>query len=123
MSKPIFEDLFLFEGRRNRKSYFLYLMTVSALSTLLSIVLVPIALGTGGIGMALFALYLPIAVSAWAVGSQRCRDFGWTGWIVLISAVPLIGFVFALALLFVPGTIGANMYGDDPLGQPELIVV
>lgn len=119
MSKPIFEDLFSFEGRRNRKSYFLYILIMTVISIVLAMVLVPIAVGTGGIGMVLFVLFLPILVSSWAVGSQRCRDFGWTGWAILISAIPYVGILFALALLFIPGNQGSNRYGEDPLGQPE----
>ena len=35
MSKPIFEDLFKFSGRRNRKSYILLLLIQSAIYILL----------------------------------------------------------------------------------------
>lgn len=117
MSKPVFEDLFSFEGRRNRKSYIYYALTMTAISIVLGLVLVPIAVGTGGIGMILFVLFLPILVSSWAVGSQRCRDFGWSGWAILIAMIPYIGVLFALAILFIPGNQGDNRYGVDPLGQ------
>ncbi len=117
MSKPVFEDLFSFEGRRNRKSYIYYALTMTAVSIVLGLVLVPIAVGTGGIGMILFVLFLPILVSSWAVGSQRCRDFGWSGWAILIAMIPYIGVLFALAILFIPGNQGDNRYGADPLGQ------
>jgi len=117
MSKPVFEDLFSFEGRRNRKSYIYYALTMTAVSIVLGLVLVPIAVGTGGIGMILFVLFLPILVSSWAVGSQRCRDFGWSGWAILIAMIPYIGVLFALAILFIPGNQGDNRYGPDPLGQ------
>ena len=108
MSKPVFEDLFSFEGRRNRKSYIYYALTMTAISIVLGLVLVPIAVGTGGIGMILFVLFLPILVSSWAVGSQRCRDFGWSGWAILIAMIPYIGVLFALAILFIPGNQGDN---------------
>ena len=117
MSKPVFEDLFSFEGRRNRKSYIYYALTMTAVSIVLGLVLVPIAVGTGGIGMILFVLFLPILVSSWAVGSQRCRDFGWSGWAILIAMIPYIGVLFALAILFIPGNQGDNRYGPNPLGQ------
>lgn len=121
MSKPVFEDLFAFEGRRNRKSYIYYALTMTAISIVLGIILVPIAMGTGGLGMVLFVLYIPIIVSSCAVGSQRCRDFGWSGWAILIGLIPYVGFLFTLAILFIPGNQGENRYGPDPLGQSGAI--
>jgi uncharacterized membrane protein YhaH (DUF805 family) len=50
-----------------------------------------------------------------AVYTQRCRDFGWSGWAVLIMLVPVVGILFYLALFFIPGTHGPNRYGPDPL--------
>jgi len=114
MSKPVFSDLFSFSGRRNRKSYVLYwipyiivLMVFSGIvtssdSALLSII--------GGVAI------LVASVSAWAIASQRCRDFGWTGWATLILLIPVIGLFFSIALLFIPGDVGQNRYGPDPLG-------
>lgn len=65
-----------------------------------------------------FAL-LAIGVSLVAVTTQRCRDFGWTGWAVLTLAIPLINFLFGLALILVPGDRGDNRYGPDPLRQDD----
>ncbi len=61
---------------------------------------------------------LALSISAWAVAAQRCRDFGWTGWATLIILIPVIGFFFSLALLFIPGDVGSNRYGPDQLGSP-----
>ena len=58
---------------------------------------------------------LVCTVSGWAVGSQRCRDFGWTGWAMLITLVPYVGWFFSIAIIFIPGTLGPNRYGSDPL--------
>ncbi len=114
MSKPVFSDLFTFSGRRNRKSYFLFWLAyvVVALviggvigateSTILSVI--------GGL------IILALLVAGCAVAAQRCRDFGWTGWATLIILIPAIGFFFSIALLFIPGDVGQNRYGPDPLG-------
>jgi uncharacterized membrane protein YhaH (DUF805 family) len=46
-----------------------------------------------------------------AVTSRRLHDLGYSGWLALITVVPLIGF-----LVGVPrGTVGDNQYGPDPL--------
>lgn len=117
MSKPIFDDIFRFSGRRNRKSYILY-----------SLVLFCFLAVVWGLAFALFAnneytmlviagvLSLAAAISGWAVGAQRCRDFGWTGWAILLTVVPYIGWLFAVVIIFIPGTLGPNRYGPDPLG-------
>ena len=113
MSKPITEDLFTFSGRRNRKSYFLYFVAVMIVLAIVwgvaaaadSVVLMGIA---GVISLAL-------TISSLAVGAQRCRDFGWTGWAILIQMIPAVGFIFACAMLFVPGNVGENRYGPDPI--------
>lgn len=60
-------------------------------------------------------LFVPVTVSSWAVGGQRCRDFGWTGWAVLLTMIPYIGLLFAVALMVIPGTVGDNRYGADLL--------
>jgi len=59
---------------------------------------------------------LVLGVSSWEVAAPRCRDFGWTGWAALITIVPYLGWAFALALYFIPGTLGYNRYGPDVAG-------
>jgi uncharacterized membrane protein YhaH (DUF805 family) len=128
MSKPVFEDLFRLSGRRNRKSYFLYCLAYMLALVTLWGVIGALAIGGDtdadltGVGLALVILgallTLVLIVSSWAVGAQRCRDFGWTGWALLIVLLPFIGWIFGFAMFFVPGTLGPNRYGPDPLEPP-----
>lgn len=53
---------------------------------------------------------------------RRFHDLGQTGWLVLVfrlaGALPVIGFFAAIGKLIwftLPGTVGANKYGPDPL--------
>lgn len=116
MSKPVFEDLFTFSGRRNRKSYLLYCIAMLCVSLVSVLVIAGIGAATGGIGFILYLLLVPFVVSSWAVGGQRCRDFGWTGWAVLLTMIPYVGLLFAIGFMVVPGSQGENRYGADPLG-------
>lgn len=135
MSKPVFQDLFTFSGRRNRKSYFLYLVAMMVFLAILWGAVVGAVdgggarqfedlgagyghAGPGTVGAVIVAGLLTFlaAISGWIVAAQRCRDFGWTGWAVLITLLPAIGWLFGLALIFIPGTLGPNRYGPDPLG-------
>ena len=122
MSKPVFEDLFSFTGRRNRKSYFLVALSLLALLLLATMVAggMMASSSEGGAVILLVVLAIPFVIANLAVTSQRIRDFGWTGWAVLIGLIPYVGFVFQVALLFIPGTQGANRYGPDPLGGTPL---
>lgn len=117
MSKPAMEDLFSFNGRRNRKSYILASLAIFALLALLWIVATVLAYGSNSLAGLLVAgvLSIPAAIVSWAISSQRCRDFGWTGWAVLITLIPYVGWLFAIAIMFIPGNQGANRYGPDPL--------
>lgn len=132
MSKPVFEDLFAFSGRRNRKSYFLLSLLLMVFNIIISAIMWSInaqaiylaetlgnqAAGNGGVfwGIALVVVLLLMALVNAIAGAQRCRDFGWTGWAILIPLIPIIGWIFAIAMYFIPGTLGPNRYGPDPLG-------
>ncbi len=47
---------------------------------------------------------------------RRCHDFNVTGWLAMFGFIPYVNAFFGLILLFVPGTSGANKYGDSPVG-------
>lgn len=120
MSKPVFEDVFKFSGRRNRQSYIYLLLAQIGAAILLSIVgmfgfallaSVP-ALGYLVI-LAMLAGFVAVAVSAWASGSQRIRDFGQSGVWILLTLVPYVGWIVSLAIMFVPSTEGENKYGPS----------
>jgi uncharacterized membrane protein YhaH (DUF805 family) len=139
--------LFSFQGRLNRKSYW---MTAIAI-TVLIIVLMLIALGFAverefGTAIAVAALiiilYIPLLWIGLAIGAKRLHDrekSAW--WLLLFYAAPSVlsgaanrmddigGGVLHLAsfaiavwaiveLGFLRGTPGPNSYGPDPLGQP-----
>jgi uncharacterized membrane protein YhaH (DUF805 family) len=118
MSKPVFEDLFKFSGRRNRQSYIYLLLAQIGAVILLSIVaMVAFALVTSvaALGylllLAVLAGFVAVAVSCWASGSQRIRDFGQSGVWILLTLVPYIGWIVSLAIMFIPSTEGENRYG------------
>lgn len=121
MSKPIFQDLFKFSGRRNRQSYILLMLTqVVALFAMFVMIGAAIALmdsTAAPIGymllLASFVLFVGIAVSGWASGSQRIRDFGQSGVWILLTLVPYIGWLVSLAIMFVPSDPGENRYGPS----------
>lgn len=115
MSKPVFEDLFKFSGRRNRQSY-IYLQLATFVAVLLGVGLITIvasvAPALGAIlGFAGVVGLIALAVANWAAASQRIRDFNQSGVWALVMLIPYVGFAFSLALWFVPSTEGDNKYG------------
>jgi len=121
MSKPVFEDLFRASQRRNRLSYLLYTLAFAAAGAgvaLLMLLVVGGAERAAGIALTLafMPIYAAMCVSGLLVAAQRCRDFGWSGWAALIVLLPVVGWLFALALYVAPGTPGENRYGADPIG-------
>ncbi len=49
---------------------------------------------------------------------RRLHDCGRTGWLVLLTPMPFLGFALGLYLLFCPGNPGPNRYGPPP-GAPD----
>jgi uncharacterized membrane protein YhaH (DUF805 family) len=115
MSKPVFEDLFKFSGRRNRQS-FIYLQLASIVAVLLSIgIITAVAFAAPAVGGFLWILgaigFIAVVVANWAAASQRIRDFGHSGVWALVMLIPYVGFAFSIALWLIPSTQGENKYG------------
>ena len=118
MSKPVFQDVFKFSGRRNRQSYILLgLAQIAALIGLAIVTSVALAIVDTVAPLAylliLFVVvgFITVAWTGWAGGSQRIRDFGQSGVWILLTLVPYVGWIINLAIMFVPSTPGENKYG------------
>lgn len=96
-------NLFSPQGRIGRVRYLAYSMGLSflliAIGVVLTLMLSPIAI---------FPVYVVMIVIQFMLAIKRCHDFDVSGWLSLIIFVPLANF----ALLFVPGTDGANRFGN-----------
>ena len=120
MSKPVFEDMFKFSGRRNRQSYLL--LALAQFAAMIALTLV----GTVGIAaldsfaplgylimLAVVAGFIALMINGWAAASQRIRDFNQSGVWSLLILIPYVGWVVALALYVIPSTEGENRYGPS----------
>jgi uncharacterized membrane protein YhaH (DUF805 family) len=122
MSKPVFQDVFKFSGRRNRQSYILLMLAqIGALIGLAILTGVAIALldSFAPLGylltIAIVAGFIAVCWSGWANGSQRIRDFGHSGVWILLTLVPYVGWIVSLAIMFIPSTDSDNKYGPSQI--------
>ena len=102
-------------GRIGRRDYWLYFV-LPAFAVLLLRWLPGFFAGS----LLEIALILIVAWPAIAVQAKRWHDLDFSGWWILVNAVPVAGWLIALAVNgFLSGTRGENRYGDDPFGESE----
>lgn len=80
-------------------------MLIGMLALRSSIVLGAILLAI--IGLAAIVIGIQISV-------KRLHDIGWSGWLLLIAFIPVVGSIFQFLLLVLPGSKKSNRYGATP---------
>ena len=123
-----------FEGRINRKPFWLSVLALVIVEWILMLVL-GVALGTSMMGsidpnmapeeaaamatkgmIPILIVGLVFLYPALAIYAKRWHDRGKSGWWTLIILVPLIGSIwFLVECGFLRGTEGSNQFGNDPL--------
>jgi uncharacterized membrane protein YhaH (DUF805 family) len=73
-----------------------------------------------GIGYGpVYGLYLlAVIIPSLAVGVRRLHDVGKSGWMILISLIPIIGAIWLLVLFVTDSNPGENQYGANPKEIP-----
>ena len=109
-----------FSGRATRREYWLFQLQLIVLYFLLMFGTAALGaqLGSeaGGIVMvaALVLFVLFYFVASLSSGVRRVHDHDKSGWLILLSFIPLVGWIFLLIMTLTPGTPGENSYGYDP---------
>ena len=122
---------FAVNGRIGRLRYFAY-ATVASFVTIfvlgiLAAILIP-ALASGGMTdsiatLFVLILYIPLIIISVVFMKRRLNDLDKSGWWQLLYLVPIVNILFALYLLFWPGTKGSNNYGLQPAKNSLLLVM
>ncbi|MEO5735383.1 MAG: DUF805 domain-containing protein [Rubrivivax sp.] len=106
----------VFRGRAGRPEYWYFVLLYLVCSFGLS-VLDAIA-GTvhqrSGAGLFGTVFGLALLLPSFAVGARRLHDIDRTGWWLLISLVPVLGWIVLVVFAAKPGTPGPNRYGAGP---------
>lgn len=129
MGVPFYSDWFSLKIRRNRQSY------IFASCVLIGIIFsIPLLLSTYPIKensktAIEIIFYAPAFIVSYCLISQRLRDINLSGWFALLWGlvyfidspfVDVLNVGFLLVLWSVPGSIGANKYGIDPLNEQSM---
>jgi uncharacterized membrane protein YhaH (DUF805 family) len=112
----------VFSGRARRKEYWVFTLVSMVISVVLGIIDKSLGFGDekGGMGL-LGAIYsLAVLVPGLAVTVRRLHDTGRSGWWILISLVPCVGFIILLVFLIQDGHPGPNEYGPNPKEATDL---
>jgi basic amino acid/polyamine antiporter, APA family len=102
-------DLFFsFHGRTSRETFWVAVVAVNFLC-LLALYVAPLSWAATGAAIVLLVTSVWISLSSQVT---RWHDRGKTGWMVLLSFIPIIGWAWALIELgFLPGTPASNRFG------------
>ena len=122
---PTFSSLkpFSFEGRIGRLRYLAWTMALTLVTlgigsvfAVFGFALISSDSPAGLIlaGLLAFILIVVLAVASIQFTVQRLHDIGWSGWLWLLTLVPVVGSVFPFVMMIVPGNSTANRYGASP---------
>ncbi len=106
-----FKKYAVFEGRAGRRETWTFLLVNMGITLVLSAV-------DGMLGMLLGALSwlfsLIVLLPSLGVGVRRLHDTGRSGWWVLVSFVPFVGWLVLLYFYIQEGQPGQNEFGAPP---------
>ena len=112
-----------FKGRARRKEYWMFTL-INAIVALIAVSLDNV-LGLANedflIGPIYMLYVLAMLLPSLAVSVRRLHDIGKSGWMVLISFIPIIGGIWLLILFVTDGQVGENEYGLNPKEESEYI--
>ncbi|MGZ5314064.1 MAG: DUF805 domain-containing protein [Solirubrobacterales bacterium] len=112
--KDGFDHYVKFDGRASRPAFWWWLLFVVLVSIAANIIDAGIFEGTVLTWIVGLALFLP----GLSVSIRRLHDTNRTGWWVLISFIPIIGFIVLLVFYIQESDAGENQYGPPPPAAP-----
>lgn len=106
----------VFVGRSGRPEYWYFVLFNFIISIVLGFIDGVIGSSVGGTGAGVLgSVYgLAVLVPSIAVSVRRLHDTGRSGWWLLISLVPVVGFIVLLIFMILESDAGENQYGASP---------
>lgn len=107
--KCVLENYANFSGRARRAEYWWF-----ALANAIVYIVLFALMRISGIFVVLYIAYaIAIIVPGIAVAIRRLHDLGKSGWMLLISFIPIVGAIILLVWFLTDGTKGPNQYGPS----------
>lgn len=107
--RTVFRKYATFSGRARRPEYWWFVLFSIIASIVLSII--DIMLFTGDVDLLSTIFSLATLIPSIAVGARRLHDIGRTGWWLLLSFIPIIGWIILIIWLAKKGDEHPNEYG------------
>lgn len=99
-----------FEGRARRTEYWMFILFNFIASLILGFI-------GGFIGLDSILAYiysLAVMLPSLAVAVRRLHDTGRSGWMILLSLIPLVGAIVLIVFMCQDSQPGDNKYGSNP---------
>ena len=105
-----------FSGRSRRKEYWIFGLfnLIFAVFAIILDNLFGLTFDLAPYGSIYVIYALCVFIPGLAVTVRRLHDVGKSGWMILISIIPIIGPIWLLVLLFTDSDTGENEYGQNP---------
>lgn len=127
-------DVWSISGRIGRLRYLAYsiantLLIYLVFGVLSAVGLAKFSAGQGKEEMSVLAVVFLVLLVIGALSisiiyaRRRLHDLDQSGWLSILSFIPLINFFFGLYLIFVPGTPSNNRFGQAPCKNSAWVIV
>ena len=112
----VLKNYAVFSGRARRKEYWMFLL-FNMIFAIVAMILDNILGTTVGVlpyGVFYLLYVFAVLIPGLAVSVRRLHDVGKSGWMYLISLIPIIGAIWLLVLFVTDSNPGENEYGANP---------
>jgi uncharacterized membrane protein YhaH (DUF805 family) len=105
-----------FSGRARRTEYWMFALFNIIFAIIAAVLDNVLGIAIQGLGYGpLFGFYaLALFIPGLAVGVRRLHDIGKSGWMILISLIPIVGGIWLLVLMLTDSNPVDNEYGVNP---------
>ncbi|MCO5118136.1 MAG: DUF805 domain-containing protein [Burkholderiaceae bacterium] len=110
----------VFTGRARRKEYWFFVLFYILIAIGLGFIDSMLGLGSEEYGLLSGLFGLAMLLPALGVAVRRMHDTGRSGWWVLVSLIPFIGWLIFIWFATRDGEPGPNAYGPDPKTEAAL---
>ncbi|EGA88925.1 hypothetical protein GPDM_12916 [Planococcus donghaensis MPA1U2] len=111
----VFKKTLDFKSRSRRKEYWMFILWTTIISVVLSIIEIIAGLEIApDIGLLSTIFTLVILIPSISVTVRRLHDIGRTGWWLLLSFIPILGWIALFVFTLLDSESGSNKYGSNP---------